>query len=320
MTNHGRTQRRRAQVLAEDAGVRTRVLDVPVHRVTFDHGGSGSFRLQVYTGDGLRPVVIATQHAPSEGCSLVNGAEWYASSVWRSHFPELDEPPLWVQNLHAYRSRMLAIVAFDTDANADYTLSSPTWDVIGTGYLRRLVGADVDLERGERPAPAPKPVYRMKFVVAPDASLPPDEPFRVDGCMPPVRLRWWRHLLAQLLPAQAPASCCWYHRGDWRAANATAVRLLATTPETSADPDDRQFELAEAAAAEGISGWQLQAVQSLFLDPIRLLHDEDEGKTWYDNGQHRGRAMRDAGVARTITATDELVQRTRRPDQPSDPR
>ena len=313
MTDSGRTQRRRRQVLAEDAGVRTRVLDVPVHHVTFDHGGSGSFRLQVYTGDGLRPVVIATQHAPSEGCSLVNGAEWYASSVWRSHFPELDEPPLWVQNLHAHRSRMLAIVAFDT--GDDYTLSSPTWDVIGTGYLRRLVGADVDLERGERPAPAPKPVHRTKFVVTPVASLPLDEPFRVDDCMPSVRLRWWRHLHARLRPAPAPSTCCWYHGGDWRTANATALRLLATTPDTSADPDDRQFELAEAAAAVGISGWQLQAVQSLFLDPIRLLHDEDEGKTWYDNGQHRGRAMRDAGVVRTITATEELVE----PDQLGDP-
>lgn len=306
MTDSGRTQRRRRQVLAEDAGVRTRVLDVPVHRVTFADGRSGSFRLQVYVGDGLRPVVIATQDATNEGCSLVNGSEWYAASVWRTHFPELDEPPLWVQNMHAHRSRMLALVAFDT--GADYTLSMPAWDVIAPAHVHRLVGADVDLERGERPVPASKPVYRMKFVVTPVASLPPDEPFRADDCMPPVRFRRWRHLLARLRPAPAPKTCCWYHGGEWRTANATALRLLATTPMISTDPDDRQFELVEAAAAEGITGWQMHAVESLFLDPIRLLHDEDEGKTWYDNGQHRGRAMRDAGVARTITAVDEPVE------------
>ncbi|MEU7480581.1 hypothetical protein AB0A63_31700 [Lentzea sp. NPDC042327] len=293
-------------MLAEDAGARTRVLDVPVHQVMDGDRRLGSFRLQVYTGDGLRPVVIATQDATSEGCSLVNGAERYAASVWRTHFPERDEPPLWVQNMHAHHSTMLALVAFD--AGPDYTLTAANWDVVNPVHLHRLVGSEVDLGRGERPAPAPKPVHRTKFVITPVTSLPPDKPFRAEKCMPPVRLRRWRHLLARLRPAPAPSTCCWYHRGDWRAANATALRLLATTPAISTDPDEWQFELAEAAHAEGLTGWQLEAVQSLFLAPIVLQHDENEGATWYDNGQHRGRAMRDAGVARTVTAVDELVE------------
>jgi hypothetical protein len=40
------------------------------------------------------------------------------------------------------------------------------------------------------------------------------------------------------------------------------------------------------AQAEGLTGWQLEAVQSLFLYLIVLQHDEDEGTTWYVNGQH----------------------------------
>lgn len=71
-----------------------------------------------------------------------------------------------------------------------------------------------------------------------------------------------------------------------------------------------------AGLAPRLTGWQLEAVQSLFLDPIVLQHDEDEDTTWYVNGQHRGRSMRDASVARTITAVDELVA----PDQPADRR
>ena len=66
------------------------------------------------------------------------------------------------------------------------------------------------------------------------------------------------------------ASCCWYHSGDWRTANAAAHRLLATTPATSTDPDEWQFELAEAAQAEG-HRLATGGVQSLFLDPI-VLH------------------------------------------------
>jgi hypothetical protein len=228
--------------------------------------------------------VIATQDATSEGCSLVNGAERYAASVWRTHFPERDEPPLWVQNMLAHRSTMLALVAFD--AGPDYALTAANWDVINLAHLHRLVGVDVDLERGERPAPTPKPVYRMNFVATPVAALPPDEPFRAEDCMQPVRLRRWRHLLARLRPAPAPSTCCWYHGDDWRAANRIALRLLATTPATSTDPDEWQFELAEAAQAEGLTGWQLEAVQSLFLYLIVLQHDEDEGTTWYVNGQH----------------------------------
>ncbi|KOV81770.1 hypothetical protein ADL03_27615 [Nocardia sp. NRRL S-836] len=274
-----------------------------MHEVTVRDRRLGSFRLQIYTADGLRPVVIVTQDATSEGCSLVNGAERYAASVWRTHFTKAAEPPLWVQNMQMQDSTMLALVAFDV--GTDYTLSDAIWDVIDPTDLQRLVGADVDLRRGQRPAPASKPVYRTKFIITPVANFPPGKPFRARRCMPPMRHRRWRHLLARLRPAPAPASCCWYHGGDWRTANATALRLLATTPMTSADPGEWPVELCEAVDAAGITGWQRQAVQSLFLDPIVLEH-EDNGRLSYGNGQHRGRAMHDAGVARTITAVDEL--------------
>src|SRR3954447_13683746 len=95
-----------------DAGVRDRVLDEPLHRVAGARGRTGTFRLQLYTGEGRWPVAIATQDAANEGRSLVNGAEDYAGDVWRTHFPQLAAPPLWIQNMIIDRSATLTLVAF----------------------------------------------------------------------------------------------------------------------------------------------------------------------------------------------------------------
>lgn len=292
------------QMLARHAGRRERVLDEPVHRVQFDDGASGTFRLQLFTGDRLWPMAIATQVPATEGRALTIGAESYAGDVWRTYFPQLDEPPLWVQSMHFRGASRLAILTFT--AGEDYALSDPEVYALSPHELRGLVGNDVDLERGEPPLPPPaSPSPRVWFAVTPVVELPVSQPFRVNGCMPPRRDSRWRYAVARLLPAPTPSGCCWYHGGDWRAANAVALRLLATTPVTSTDHHAHTQQLGDAIAAEGISGWQRDAVYSLFDDPIILAHDEDDDRTWYVNGQHRGRAMRDAGVARTITLAEE---------------
>lgn len=157
------------------------------------------------------------------------------------------------------------------------------------------------------------PVSLSSFYVIPVGRLPRGEPFRVKGCMPERSYIRWRYRWARIRP-RPTSECCWYHRGDWRRVNAVAIRLLtAATPRLPAimtmdELDDLAAAVTDAADAEGIRGWERDALHSLFLDPIVLTSDDDEdrGRPWYVNGQHRSRAMRDAGVARTLTRCDEL--------------
>ena len=49
-----------------------------------------TFRLQLFTANGHRPVALATQTA-DEGTSLTNAAERCAARVWELHTPEVAE-------------------------------------------------------------------------------------------------------------------------------------------------------------------------------------------------------------------------------------
>ncbi|MFG2359705.1 hypothetical protein [Streptomyces sp. NPDC048521] len=51
-------------------------------------GLPGTFRLQLFTADGARPVAVATQVAGAEGMSLTNGVEKFAGAVWKRHCPD----------------------------------------------------------------------------------------------------------------------------------------------------------------------------------------------------------------------------------------
>jgi hypothetical protein len=61
------------------------------HMFVVEQGGPypATFRLQVFTAAGYRPVAVAAQ-PPREGPSLTNWAERYAEEVWRRHFPDWD--------------------------------------------------------------------------------------------------------------------------------------------------------------------------------------------------------------------------------------
>ncbi|MFC8259709.1 hypothetical protein ACFUNF_19240 [Streptomyces sp. NPDC057291] len=60
-------------------------------------GLPGTFRLQLFTAAGARPVEAATQIAGEEGIGLMNGAERFADAVWERHCPAENQPPVWVE-------------------------------------------------------------------------------------------------------------------------------------------------------------------------------------------------------------------------------
>lgn len=90
VSDEARENRRRVDTLiAEQSGPRTRVVDE--HNFTVPgHVVPGTFRVQVFTGENLRPVAVATQNVRGEGASLINRAEVYAAAVWRTFLPEWD--------------------------------------------------------------------------------------------------------------------------------------------------------------------------------------------------------------------------------------
>jgi hypothetical protein len=94
--------------------------------------------------------------------------------------------------------------------------------------------------------------------------------------------------------------CCWYHRCDWRAAQEGAIRLLREI--TTECPAFDEASVAAAVVAEAgkefQQGWTLEAIVSLFDNPIHLENDPEE--PLLDNGQHRLQAMLDAGVEATV--------------------
>ncbi len=290
-----------AEILAEQSGPRERVLDEHMYEVK-DQLSRGTFRLQLFTADGLRPVAVATQDE-TEGWSLTNGCETFASIAWGAHVPD-GPPPIWVQR-SIYSAPFAEglddwkLVILDVESESDHMLGYPDWQHITQEELDQLVGRAVDPERGERfVPPPPEPEYQLSFVQARVDLMPKGRPFRVE-CM--ARTSWWRRLLRRWRPL-VNQSCCWYHGGDWRVANEMAIRLLAVARAAGVDPEDIGVHVVRAAQAEGVDTWTLQAIDSLFIDPIFV---GDGTATMFTNGQHRVMAMRDAGVAMTLIGRDE---------------
>jgi hypothetical protein len=95
--------------------------------------------------------------------------------------------------------------------------------------------------------------------------------------------------------------CCWYHRGDWGAAQEGAIRLLheVTTRDAGLDASGVAHAVVAEAQTEFEQGWMLEAIVSLFDDdPIHLENDPKEPRL--DNGHHRVRAMLDARDQATV--------------------
>ncbi|GAB2841214.1 hypothetical protein GCM10027176_51330 [Actinoallomurus bryophytorum] len=91
------TRRVIAELLREAAAARERVVDDHMFAV-YGQGGiyPATFRLQLFTTPGARPVAVAIQ-ATNEGPSLANAGEHYAEAVWQQHCPDENRPPIWIE-------------------------------------------------------------------------------------------------------------------------------------------------------------------------------------------------------------------------------
>lgn len=286
------------ELLQSHAGHRVRAVDNPCYRLPDGERWQASFRLQVFTAAGLRPVAIATQIPGGEGASLTNIAETCAGDVWRQHFPDEADPPIWIAHQILDDHRDLTMVTFTAD-HAGRTLHDPQWLHLSGADVETLVGQPVDLERGPgfvpvEPQPDTEPVYAAAAVVL----LPRPRPFRQPECMP-VGVPWWRRLGRQLIARRGARTCCWYHGGDWHVVSRVAVRLTAQARTSGVAFDETVGYVLSQPAARALTGWEQQALYSLMTDTIRPYSSWPRRKG-YNNGQHRAQAMIDAGVRRTL--------------------
>ncbi|MFK0296331.1 hypothetical protein ACIQU6_38470 [Streptomyces sp. NPDC090442] len=282
------------------AAPRTRIIDD--HMFVGAEFGSeqATFRLQLFTAPGARPVAVATQ-LPQEGASLANMAERYAAVVWRRHCPEEADPPLWIQRLLDGEDGQGAVferVSFDTVGR--HQLANPEWHDLTDDQLHRLVGQVVDGSRGAgyvppEPEPEAVPVHEVTAV----ADLPEPHPFRTPNCMPQ------RGPLQGRLTgtSRAVPGCCWYHDHDWHAVCEQAVRLVQDAQRVGITGRDLAPHALQRARQEATSEPNLEALRTLLAPETAIT-----ANTIYTNGQHRVRAMRDAGVERTVTVRWEYPQ------------
>lgn len=281
---------------------------------------SVSFRLQLFTAPGLRPVAVVTQ-AVEDGPSLTNAAERYAAAVWERHCPDEAEPPLWVQRqlwgdrFGGHDQEKWELVAF-TEAEP-YQLRGPTWRTLSDGQLRELVGRPVDTGRGAGYTPRlPVPEPELHFDIWPVRRLPRPRPFREPACMP-AGTTSWRRLLRQTLPTTLARPCCWYHGGDWHSVTRHAITALHRARRDGVPAEELEDYADRYAQTTGITPWQRQALASLFSLGDAIQPDEEGG---YVNGQHRSQVLMDTGVRRTVvllhrwpppsTEPDSSAQRT----------
>ncbi|MFM9452501.1 hypothetical protein [Streptomyces europaeiscabiei] len=132
-----------------------RALSAPRRLTVDDHmftapGLPGTFRLQLFTAPGARPVAVATQIAGEEGMGLMNGVERFAGAVWERHCPAEGVPPVWVErqlwpegSIQEVRFRRVVFAEADR-----YRPRGPKWSVITHEQLQDLVGAPVATDRG----------------------------------------------------------------------------------------------------------------------------------------------------------------------------
>lgn len=287
----------RDEVLGPHAGARRLVLDEHM----FDPGLRDGFlysrcRLQVFAAPGLRTVAVATQ-TMQDGQSIINAAERYVEAVWKRVCPAEPQPPIWVQNLIEDSERLRPVLVRFTVTGPHTVTGPPRW---GPGIveeeLARLVGARVDLTRGRQVPRELEPEPEVVLEPALVARLPRVDAEADRACRPGGISRA-RLLGRQLRPRRGGQDCCWYHGGDWHEVSAMA---LAGVRRAGADGLREQVEVAvrvtEQAEHAGWTGWRMQALRSLVLDPIQV-HEDGSGHV---NGRHRTQALQEAGVRRTV--------------------
>lgn len=120
------------------------------------------------------------------------------------------------------------------------------------------------------------------------ADLPPSKPFRAD-CMGVNYRGRPRRFLGLGKP------CCWYHDQSWAAISETAISLIEEAGRAGIVEAMKVFRYAEKRV--GVAGRDAHAVYELLCPAVALLIGPSG---YYTNGQHRGQAMKDLGVRRTI--------------------
>lgn len=277
---------------------RRRTVDEHMFQVGEAGGVPCTFRLQLFTAAGERTVAVATQE-PDEGASLINRAEQYAAAVWRTHCSSESGPPIWVQQMLPDDGHY--VVSFDV--TGPFQLKTPEWQSLTDEQLAQLAGCDVDPSRGDGyVAFVPPPPDRLQYDIIPVADLPEPQPFR-EACMS-YRASPLRSLLRRMRGRRpGPGTgCCWYHKQDWAAVSELAIRLVEDARRDGlADEDIGEISM-ERARALGAADNDLPALRSL-LSPAVAISPHLGPDPGYTNGQHRARAMRDAGVKRTIVVT-----------------
>ncbi|MFI0742487.1 hypothetical protein ACH4PU_31085 [Streptomyces sp. NPDC021100] len=277
-------------VVNAHAAPRVRIVDEHMFHGT-EHGPDGTFRLQLFTAPGARPVAVAVQ-VPTEGPSLVNLAEIYAAAAWRRYCPDESEPPIWVQMLLDDvddRTKCFELVQFET--NGRYHLADPLWCDLSDAQLTQLVGQVVDGTRGDGYVPPPAepiavPLYEVKHVT----DLPLPVPFREPGCMPS------NGRPPKDASPSAPTDCCWYHQQNWHAVCEQAIRLVEDAQRHAVTGCGILPYALDQARREGTSPNDAHALYTLLSPHLAIT-----AGTGYTNGQHRVQAMRDLKVERTVT-------------------
>ena len=155
------------------AAARTRTTDDHMFTVNSWSGDRlGTFRLQLFTAPGVRPVAVATQ-LPGEGGSLTNAAEEYAAEVWRRHFQDSAEPPIWMilelyPGIPGAQPEQFTLVTFDVAET--HELAMPRWREMTDTEATRLIGVPVSRDRGEGYQPWPQqpdpvPVWQVAWTI-----------------------------------------------------------------------------------------------------------------------------------------------------------
>ncbi|GGQ33190.1 hypothetical protein [Streptomyces roseolilacinus] len=296
------------EVLRTQGALRERTVDDRMYQARYAVG-LHPFRLQLFTASGRRPVAVATQ-TYGEGGSLTNLVEQYVEDVWRTHCPGEERPPVWVQRFvndadddraaggeaWGLEDTGFQLVTFHEDTA--FTVRASRWLPISDADLARLVGRPVDRGRGAGyvPTALPAPVERIEYRFVAVDDLPEPRPFR-EACMRSPESARDRAGPAGRNPLGG--RCCWYHRQDWAALSEHAIRLIERARADGMPDHDIAANRAALAVAYGVETRQRPALYSLL--------DHGDGITaalgpagWYTNGQHRVRAMKDAGVDRTV--------------------
>lgn len=303
------------ELLARCAATRQRVTDNHMFTVTREGDRVGTFRLQLFTALSIRPVAIATWTL-GDGAPPTSHAEKYAAEVWRRHFPDCTEPPIWIQVQHLpdlpdYSPRF-TLVTFDEER--PYVLTGPHWFPMSDADAARLVGATVDRGRGQRKElPRPQahksyPIYQVAWV----GLLP--RPKDMDrGCITSTAPTW-QCLCLQLVPRRRVRDCCYYHSVDWHRVSGAAIRIMRHTRRAGPAGEAFTDRLRELVHAETLPFEEKQALKELLDDGTGIQIDrDDDGNRHCINGRHRVSAMLGVGVRRTV------IIRWERPDSNTGP-